>query len=133
MYVRQQFRDPLAVLAPYVFEVNHSEEEAAERKRNIERTAPSAGVGFVRQQGEDSPQLFRFTGTILTQSQKDAMDAYYEASQSRTIFFRDFTDVEYEVLFTDWNPTRKRAARNTRDPVNFLHYWTYSMELEVIG
>lgn len=130
---REQFRDPFGVVAAYSFQVNHSDEDAQEKKRNIETTAPTTGVGFVRQQGDASPEVLRYSGTILHKAQKDAMDAYYALCDTQTIFFRDFTGEEREVMITNFNPVRKRAAANPQDPVNApLHYWTYTIEMQVI-
>lgn len=133
-YVRARFRDPAAILADYTWQVMWSEEEGRDFRRNLERTAVTSGVGFVRQQGEDSPQTFKLSGTILHKNQYDRMKAYYEACRTRTILFRDFEDTEYEVIFTSFNPQRKRTLRNPKDAANIpLHYWSYQAELEVIG
>jgi len=132
-YVRERFRDAAGVLADYEFQVNHSEEEGFDFRRNLERTTTTSGVGFVRQQGDDSPALLRFTGTILHQNQYNQMAAYYIASQTRTIFFRDFTGTEYEVMITAWNPVRKRTLKNPRDQSINLHYFSYTLEMEVIA
>lgn len=132
-YVRERFRDPAAILPDYVFQVNHSDEEADEKRRNLERSSPTSGVGFVRQQGEDSPEVLRYSGTILHQAQKDAFDDYYDACRTRTIKFRDFTDNERDVLITAFSATRQRTAQNPRDPSIRLHFWKYTIELEVIG
>lgn len=132
-YVRVRFQDPAAVLADYIWQVNYSDEEANERRRNIERTSPTSGVGFVRQQGEDSPETFRFAGTILHQAQFVAMNNYYDACRTRTIKFRDFTDVTYDVLITSFSTKRRRTAKNPRDPSIPLHFWEYTIEMEVLG
>lgn len=131
-YVRATFKDPKGDLDDYTWQVMWTEEEGRDRRRNIERTALTAGVGFVRQQGEDSPETFKLTGTILHAAQKTAMDNYYAASRTRTIRFLDFENNEYEVLFTAWNAGRKRTLHNPRDPSIPLHYWTYTAELEVV-
>lgn len=132
-YVRERFRDAAGLLATYEFQVNHSEEEGQDRRRSIERTAVTSGVGYVRQQGTDSPTTLKYTGTILHQNQYNLMAAYYEACRTRTIFFRDFTNTEYEVLITAWDPVRKRTLKNPRDSTINLHFWTYSIEMEVVG
>ena len=44
----------------------------------------TTGTGFVRQQGPPSPQVFKYTGTILTQAQFDAMKDYFDACATRT-------------------------------------------------
>lgn len=129
---REQFRDPLGLLATYIFAVNHSEESANEQTRDVTRTANTSGTGFVRQQSASSPEVRKWTGTILQKSQYDAMQAYYLACSTRTVFFTDFTGVEKEVVITSFNPTRKRTQRNQRDPSIPFHYWTYELTMEVI-
>lgn len=132
-YVRNRFRDPAAVLATYSWTINHNEEDGADFRRNIERTATTDGVNFVRQQSNAGPRTFRFKGTLLTQEQYNAMKSYYDLCETQTIYFRDFQDDEYEVVITLFNPVRKRTSKNPRDASISLHYWTYDIELEVIG
>lgn len=132
-YTRDRFRDPSAALATYDWEINHFQEDGADKRRTIERTAVTSGVGFVRQQGEDSPEVLRYKGTILSQTQYDKMVAYYEACRTRTIFFRDFTGDEKEVIITAFNPLRKWVANNPRGgTTNPGHIWTYDIEMEVV-
>jgi hypothetical protein len=134
---REQFRDSLSSAAgglpTYQWEINHSEESANEQTRSIEDTANTAGTGYVRQQGTTSPEIRRWSGTILTKTQYDAMQDYYAACSSRTIFLTDFTGEEREVVITSFNPTRKRTVRNPRDASIPLHYWTYEITMEVIA
>lgn len=129
---REQFRDPLGALPTYQWAVNHSEESANEQTRNIEDTANTAGTGYVRQQGTSSPEIRRWSGTILTKAQHDAMQDYYAACSSRTIFLTDFTGEEREVVITGFNVTRKPTLRNPRDASIPFHYWTYELTMEVI-
>jgi hypothetical protein len=131
-YVRDKFIDPAGMLGTYSWQVNHSTEEANDRRRNIERSSPTAGVGFVRQQGEDSPNLLRYSGTILHQNQYDVFASYYDACRTRTIYFRDFTGAKSEVIVTDWSVQRVPTAHNPRDPSIPLHYYKYTIEMEVI-
>lgn len=129
--MRERFRDGAAILADYSFDINHKEEDGNEQRRNITRTANTANVGFVRQQGDKSPVVLKFLGTIMKQDQKDKMESFYAACDNRTIFFRDYTGVEYEVLITTFDTTRKSTIKNGRDP-SIMHYWTYRLEMEVI-
>lgn len=127
---REQFRDGASTLATYSFDINHNSESGSGQTRNIQRTAPTAGVGFVRQQGDKSPDTFKLNGTILRQSQLDAMQSYYEACDNRTVFFTDVDGTEYEVLITRFDVTRIRAAKNPRGDLPY--YWTYNLEMEKI-
>src|SRR4051794_29567892 len=130
---REQFRDAAGLMGaipnPYSFEINHSDEEAIDQNLNLARQAVTTGPKFVLQSGEASPAVLRYTGTILTQAQYNAMQAYYEASQTRTIFFRDVNGLELEVLILRYAPQRKRTVYNPREPT-LLWYWNYTLEME---
>lgn len=128
---REQFRDGAGVLATYQLLVNHAEEQPRDQSRNITRGAVTTGPKFVIQQGEGSPKVLSYAGTILTRAQLEAMQAYYDACDTRTVFFRDVDGTEYEVLITRFAPQRQRTLRNPREP-SLLWYWTYTLEMEVI-
>lgn len=132
MAVRERFRDSAGVLADYIWQVNHREEEASQDSLNMERTAVTTGVGFVRQQGAPSPRVLNFSGTILHQEQVTAFDAYYAACQTRTIFFRDVSGVEMEVIIIGMNVTRKAVLRNPHEPEQ-PWIWKYQIQMEVIA
>ena len=137
MSVRERFRDaadlmPVGIPNPYEFQVNHSEEEAIDQSRNLTRQAVTTGPKFVLQQGESSPRTLRYLGTILLPAQLNAMQAYFLACDTRTIFFRDVSGSEYEVLITRFSPQRKPTLRNPRS-LSLLWFWNYTLEMEVIG
>lgn len=126
---REQFRDGASILATYSFDINHDEEQGQNQTRNVTHSAPTSGVGFVRQQGDKSPVAFRFAGSILRQSQFDAMQAYYDACDNRTVFFTDVSGTEYEVLIILFDPVRTRGM-NRRGGLPY--YWKYRLEMEII-
>jgi hypothetical protein len=118
----------------YDFEINPDGMEPLEQQRNVERTAPTSGVGFVRQQGSDSPAILTYTGKILSQDQRDQMQVYYNLSAGQTIHFRDWTGNVFQVLVTTFNPKRERTAKNPRGGTEAAtHYWSYTLSLEVIS
>lgn len=135
MAVQQQFRDAAGLMGsidnPYTFHINHSDEDAIDQSRNLTRTAVTTGPQFVLQQGESSPRILRYSGTIMDQAQLDAMQAYYNACATRTIFFLDVQNIEYEVLILRFAPQRKRTLQNPRD-ITLLWYWSYTLEMEII-
>lgn len=131
-FVRERFRDGASILSTYSWDVGHHEEDPSDLRRNITRTAPLSGVGFVRQQGDKSPFTFKFSGTILKASQYDAMLDYFDACDNRTIFYRDYLGTEYEVIITVFSATRQAVLRNTRD-LSIAHVWKYQLEMEVIA
>lgn len=131
---RPRFRDSATVnpLATYEWEVGHNEESSGLMTYNLERTAVTTGVGYVRQQGAPTPKTLDFSGSILTQAQYDAMVNYYKACETRTIFYRDVDNTEYEVLITSFNPTRIRVAFNSRSP-GLLWKWKYQITMEILS
>lgn len=129
---RERLRDAASILATYDFDINHREEQGTGLNRNVTRTAPTSGVGFVRQQGAGNPAIFRFSGTILKQAHYAAIRAYYDACESRTVFFKDYTGTEYEVLITGFDTTRVAVAKNPREP-GLMHIWKYTLEMEVVA
>lgn len=127
---RERLRDGASVLSTYEFDINHDAEEPAGQTHNISRTAPTGGVGFVRQQGDVSPRVIRNTGSILRQEQIDAMQDYFDACSNRTVFYRDVDGTEYEVIITVFDYTRVRG-HNRRGGLPYK--WTYRLEMEIIA
>lgn len=132
-YVRNRFIDPAAVVAAYSWEANHTEEEDTQLRRNFEHTATTNGFGLVRQQGDESPLVFKFSGTITRLNQIQKMLLYYQLCRTQSIHFRDFEGHKYEVLITAFNYKRVKTIRNPRDPNILLHYYTYSIEIEAMN
>lgn len=137
---REQLRDGAGLLATYVWDINHTAEQAQVNSINLTRTALTTGVGYVRQQGSPAPSEHHWTGTILTQAQYDAMLAYYRAcagigTPPRTVFLTDYVGVENEILIVGFSPTRTATARNPRGVglMGRLTYWTYDFAFEVIA
>lgn len=137
MRVANRFTNP-ANGDVYDWLLNHDEEDESGKERLIERTAPtgrvgSTNVGLVKQQGDDTPLLLKWRGKILERSQLVQMIAWYQLCESQTIYVRDFAGDEYEVVITAFKPLRHRTSFNPRGgSTNRLHYWTYSIEFEVL-
>lgn len=120
--------------ATYDWLINHDEEEALGRTRNIERTALLKGTGLVLQQADDGNLQIKVSGTIFHKSQVMAFDTWMKRTKTETIHFRDFAGDEYEVVITSFQPKRQRTLLNPRDPGNApLWFWKYTMEMEVIA
>jgi hypothetical protein len=127
---RDRFVNPVSGEV-YSWHINHSDEEEVSKERSITRTSNTGNVGVVRQQGDDGPLLLRFTGSILHRAQLVAMWRFYAMCHSQTIHFYDFDDQAYEVQIIAFSPVRKRTLRNPRDSSAPMHYWTYSITMEV--
>jgi hypothetical protein len=128
---RNQFINPQNGVV-YSWLVNHSEEQAAGKARNITRTAPTGATGLVRQQGDDGPYLIQLAGKILDRSQLQMFWLCYATCRTQTLHFLDYDNQRYEVQITDFAPQRVRKENSPqRDPTTPLHYWTYTMTLEV--
>lgn len=132
-YGRNIFRDPAGNRPDYPWHINHSEEETFGKRRNVESTAPTAGVGLIVQQGADSPMVIKVSGTILHAAQHRQMVEWMALSRTQTVTFIDFAGDAYEVLLTAFEPTRHRAALNPRDPSIPLHFWRYTLEMQVLN
>lgn len=117
----------------YDWPINHTAEEQFGKARNYERTAPTAGVGFVRQQGDDSPLILRMTGTILTAAQDQAFIDWFALARRQSVVFRDWTGAEYEVLIVSYQPVRQRVDWNHRDAGMRTHIIRWTMELEILN
>jgi hypothetical protein len=129
--MRDRFIDP-ATGDHYDFHINHEAEEPVGRTRSIQHSANTANVGLVRTQGEKTPLVMRWTGTILHLAQLQAMWDYFERCDYRTIHVRDAFGDEYEVQITRFDPVRVRVAKNAKDAANApLNKWTYTLEMEV--
>lgn len=133
MSQRNRFTDA-ATGSFYDWHVNHHSEQAFGRDRTIDHTANTQNVGLVRQQGAKTPFVMNLGGTILHKAQHQAMWAYFELCEFRSIHFRDAMLDEYEVLITKFQPVRKPTAFNHNDPSIPYHYWTYEgLEMEVLS
>lgn len=132
--MRNRFEDRMpAGLAPLDWKINHDEEESTGRERAIEVGGNTGLTGLVRQQGEQSPYTLRFAGTIMEQDQLTGMLAFEEASNTRSVYFRDFNGDEYMVIVTRFVHQRKRVAQNRRDLANApMHVWKYQIEMHVL-
>lgn len=130
---RNIFTDPASVRAPYSWAINHSEEEEFGKERTITHGANTGGTGLIKQQSDDSPLVWQFSGTILSEAQVTEMIAWWQLTESQTIYFTDYAGDEYEVIITSFKPTRHRTIRNPRDFANApLWYWKYEIKMEVI-
>lgn len=130
-YVRNQFRDP-ATAETYDWPVNHSDEGAYPKTRTLSTGGNTGHTGLIVQQGDDAPLTMELSGVIFHQSQRNAMSHWFALCTANTIIFRDFTGGEAEVIITSFDPVRKRTLRNPRDPSIPLHYWTYTLRMQVI-
>lgn len=135
--VRNRFADP-ATGYSYEWQINHSEEEEFGKARDVEYTAQTGTefgtgkVGLVRQVGDSSPLQIKLGGTILHALQHAQFVNWFQLCKSQSIYFRDFTDTTYEVFIISFQPIRHRTMRNAADPTIPLHYWTYTMAMDVL-
>lgn len=132
--VPNYFIDPTGAVPSYPWDVNHDAEEGFGKTRNVEHTANTGLTGLVRQQGASDPMLAKLSGSILKKSQYDQFWLWWTLCEAHTIHFQDFAGVVYEVVITDFQPKRIRAAKNPRGGTDApLHYWTYTMTMEVVS
>jgi hypothetical protein len=129
--VANRFTNP-STGTTYDWPINHTTEEQFGLIRNYERTAPTAGVGFVRQEGDPTPLTLKMSGTILTVAQDSAFVTWFNLGRTHSLYFRDWTGAEYEVLFVSYQPQRVRVDWNHKDPAMRTYIIRWDMELEVL-
>lgn len=117
----------------FTWPVNHDTEDLGGRTRSISYGGNTLEVGLVRQQGDDLPLQFKYSGTLFTQAAIQRMFDFFNLGRTQTIYLTDFSGAQYEVLITDFTPVRKRVVRNVHDPVNAPTWiWTYSITMDVV-
>lgn len=127
---RDQFVDPQTG-ETYNFHVNHSDEDDSGRTRDIQHSANTGLTGLVRQQGNQTPLLMRWRGSILHTAQHEALWRWFQKCEDRTIILNDFAGDSYEIIITSFQPLRKRGENNN-DANAPLWYWSYTLEMEVV-
>jgi len=130
--MRDTFIDPLTGFE-YQWKIGHDEESAVGKSRPINHSGNTAGTGLIRQQGEPGPLTLKYSGKILHLSQYKEMWRFYQLCESQTIYYKDFFGEEFEVVITQFEPVRKPTVKNPKDFANVpLHYWTYTITMEVV-
>ena len=130
--MRDKFTDP-ATGNSYEFATGHAEEEAIGKARAISLSANTGNTGLVKQQGDTTPLVLKYKGTIRHKHQLEEFWKWYELCETQTIHFTDFAGEEYEVIITNFLPQRIPVVHNPADPVNApLWLWKYEISLEVI-
>jgi hypothetical protein len=130
---RNRFTNPKTA-AVYDWAVNHSEEQEFGKRRNIDHGALTNGTGLVRQQSDDTPLVLHLKGTIFHKAQFEQMIAWWKLCETQTIYFKDFSGDEYEVIITEFLPVRERTIKNPRDYANAPYwFWKYDIAMEVIA
>jgi hypothetical protein len=130
--MRDTFTDPLTG-ATYPWLIGHDTEDSAGKQRQIQESANTANTGLVKQQGDTTPVILKYSGKILHLSQLQQFWKWFELCETQTIYFSDYAGDTYEVIITDFSPVRKATVRNPKDFANApFWYWTYSISMEVI-
>lgn len=129
--MRDRFRD-LSTGETYEWHVNHDSEEQSGRARAINVTPNTAATEGLKSQGDQSPLVLSWSGTILHRAQHTAMWHFFELCQWYTIELRDFDGQTYEVVISAFKPQRIRGE-NKNDPSTPHHYWKYTIEFTIIN
>lgn len=119
-------------LGQYEWQTNYDTEENFGRTRSVEAVPTTDESAHVIQQGEESPLVKRISGTILYKNQHAKFAAFFKKCRTNTLVFHDFDGEEYEVVITSYLPAKTRTLRNPKDPTIPLHYYKYSLEMQVI-
>jgi hypothetical protein len=126
------FVDPAGIFADYNWPINHDGMSPSGRKRNTTATAPTSGIGTVRQQGSEAPLGLVLTGTMLTEDQRRQMIFWWTLCRTQTIFFYEFSSEQYEVIITDYEETKVPVFFNRNDPSIPYHIYTYTLTMDII-
>lgn len=116
----------------YAWPLNHSEETQVTKSRNITDGAATGNMSLIPQQGAATPLVFQWKGTILAEDQLNAFLYWYGLCDQHSIHVVDFAGDEYNVLITEFVPTRKAVAINPRNPGQ-VWIWEYTMTLRVLN
>jgi hypothetical protein len=104
---RWRFSDPLT-LETYEFEINPKEGGSPQYKKHINYQNTSAPNGKTLVfEGRDEPQVMTFTGTILTQTQYDAMVTWF--NKRHQIQITDDLQRTFTIYIMTFEPKRERA------------------------
>lgn len=134
---RDTFADGLAAIATYEWAIGHESEDPTTKQANLERTAVTTGVEFVRQQGAPSPTVLKYAGWIRDPNQLAQMTRYYNACQGkdgppRTVKFKNLDlgpEEWYEVVITEFAPQRVPG----RSGNGLTYLWKYTITMEVLN
>lgn len=130
--MRDTFIDPKTG-GKYEWQVGHDTEGATGKKRNITHSANTHGTGLVRQQGDVQPLVLKYEGKILHLKQYEEFWRFFELCETQTIIYHDYMGEEFEVLITEFDPTRLPTVKNPKDFAHApFHYWKYTIEMEVV-
>lgn len=100
---------------------------------NASTWSATTGGSAIPQFGESQPERVTLRGTILHEAQHQAFLDWAALSALHSIYFRDFTNVEKEVVIVRYKPTRVGVGRNTSDPSIPHHIYRYELEFLVLG
>lgn len=128
---RNKFTNP-ATGEVYEWAVNHNAEEQFGRQREVTNIPTTGGGIRVLQQGDEGPLVMSLSGVILHSDQFESMRVFFDTSRQQTVYFEDFAGDAYEVIITGFQPVRQRTSRNPRDPSIPYHYWTYTINMQVV-
>lgn len=131
--VKNRFLDP-ANGNEYTWHINHGWDGDENSGLQLPVSwATSTGGAPVPQYGEIQPSTMTLRGTILHRAQHEAMQIWTALSANQTIYFRDFDNIEYEVVIQKFSWSRQGCMRNPSDPTMPFHTIKYELEMSILG
>mgnify|MGYP006303032963 CR=1 FL=1 len=104
-----QFYDPVAE-ETYNWEINPSEGGFPDRVKNISfQTSAGPNGQTIAFEGRRNPMSFQFSGTILSQSQFDTLNDWFE--KSNQIQLTDDLGRSFWIYIKSFSPRRVRSGR----------------------
>lgn len=133
MTVKNRFLDP-ETGDDYTWHINHGWDGDDNQgiENSVTWTSTTAGVQ-IPQFGSARPQIWTLRGTILHRAQHEAFLGWAALASDRSIYFRDFDSVEYEVFIQKYSWQRVGVSRNLSDDTMQFNIFRYTLELVVYG
>jgi len=123
MRIAWEFYDPVED-ETYEWEINPNDGGYPSRNKSIAYEATAAPNGqTLAFEGRESPATISFSGTILTESQFNTINTWYE--KSNQIRLTDDLGREFWIYIRSFSPTRVRS-------INYPWRHTYSIEAIVL-
>lgn len=104
-----KFTDPVTA-AVYTFGIGPNEFDGPTRRKRIGYEYPTALDGnVIIFEGRDEARTIRFSGSILTSVQYEAMKTWF--NKRYQLYITDDNGIQYTIYITSFDPKRVRGTR----------------------
>jgi hypothetical protein len=106
-------------------------ETAAQKLRQIERTANTGIVGATKQVGDDGPYILDWKVNVFTEAFERALWTWWQICKTQTIYLTDWNGEAYEGQIIELTRQRVGALAGPGDTNARGFYCVYEMQYEV--